>query len=65
MLLKPKNETVERVLTDCYNMGRDAVLQAAQDYFEGEVKNNDMFKDFYRWYKLNEKDYDMKFRVGD
>ncbi len=62
MLKKPQNKVVEQILTDCYNSGREAVLKAFLDFIKTKPHKNTEFLD---WYRKNEDNYMMKFRVSD
>ena len=46
LLEKPQSKVVERVLTDVYNAGRDAVLRAYTDW-----ELTDRKTDFMVWYQ--------------
>ena len=67
VLEKPQSAVVETVLTDCYNAGRMAVLEALIDYME--IKNNDKevayCAPFYQWYIEHQNSYRMRFKIGD
>ena len=73
LLEKPQSEAVETILTDCYNAGREAVIDAMIDYMElcSNKKTDDGFEKiaycskFYGWYLKNQEKYEMKFKVSD
>ena len=62
MLKKPQNKVVEQILTDCYDSGREAVLRAFCDFTKDQPHKNN---EFLSWYRKNENNYMMKFRVSD
>ena len=62
MIKKPQNKTVERILVDCYNSGREAVIKAFFDFIKTQPHND---SEFLSWYRKNEDNYMMKFRISD
>lgn len=62
-LEKPQSEAVEKILTDTYNAGRDALLQALFDFHNKHPKKG--IKSFLIWYQNNSDYYDIHFKVKD
>lgn len=60
LLEKPQSKVVERVLTDVYDAGRDAVLRAYTDW-----ELTDRKTDFMVWYQKYRHEYSMKFKVAE
>lgn len=43
MIKKPQNKTVERILVNCYNSGREAVVKAFFDFIKTQPHNDSEF----------------------
>ena len=63
LLEKPQNETVERVLTDCYDAGRGAIIQLLTEYHKAFPRKG--ISSFLEWYSEHEDMYKMTFKVGE
>ena len=63
LLEKPQSEAVETILKDCYNAGRNAVIQALADFHE--ICPRKGIVSFLEWYSENNSIYEMKFKVGE
>lgn len=63
LLEKPQSEAVEIVLKDCYDAGRNAVIQALADYHQ--ICPRKGIISFLDWYSENSNIYEMKFKVQE
>ena len=63
LLEKPQNKAVEQILSDCYDSGRETIIQLLTEYDLAFPSKG--IESFLKWYFEHKDLYKMTFKVGE